>query len=73
MHLRDQRRRRHRPTRSSAVATVTVSAAPAGNFEEVGRLYDIVVVKGWAIDPDTGAPIAVKTRIDGVDVATGDR
>jgi hypothetical protein len=50
--------------------TVTVSAAPAGNFEEIGRLYDIVVVNGWAIDPDTQAPIAVKTRIDGVDVAT---
>ena len=50
--------------------TVTVSAAPAGNFEEIGRIYGVVVVKGWAIDPDTGAPIAVTTRIDGVDVAT---
>ena len=51
--------------------SVTVSAAPIGNFEDAGRIYDILVVKGWAIDPDTGAPVAVKVRVDGVDVQTG--
>ena len=51
--------------------SVTVSAAPIGNFEDGGRLYDILVVKGWALDPDTGAPIAVKVRVDGVVVQTG--
>jgi GH25 family lysozyme M1 (1,4-beta-N-acetylmuramidase) len=51
--------------------SVTVSAAPIGNFEDAGRLYDIIVVKGWTIDPDTGAPLAVKVRIDGVDVQAG--
>ena len=50
---------------------VTVSAAPIGNLEQVNRFYDILGVQGWAIDPDTGAPLRVKVRVDGVDVQTG--
>ncbi|MFB7893123.1 hypothetical protein ACFC1I_13050 [Microbacterium sp. NPDC056044] len=52
--------------------SVTVSApapaanrAPFGNFEAVSVASGALTVSGWAIDPDTTAPIAVHVYVDG--------
>ncbi|MCE4025684.1 hypothetical protein LXM50_06835 [Microbacterium sp. Au-Mic1] len=46
----------------------TLSAQPFGNFESAVAVSGGVQVSGWAIDPDTTAPIAVHFYIDGVGV-----
>jgi len=46
--------------------TVTVAGAPYGHYEAAVAVAGGVEVSGWAIDPDTAAPIAVHVYVDGV-------
>lgn len=51
--------------------SVTVPHNPFGNLEAVApeaptSPASLVVVRGWAIDPDTTAPVAVHVYVDGV-------
>ena len=46
--------------------TITVAGAPFGHFESAVAATDGIEVSGWAIDPDTTAPIAVNFYVDGV-------
>ena len=50
--------------------TVDLSGAPFGFLEQVSTTASDVTVTGWAIDPDTTAPIDVQILLDGVVVAT---
>ncbi len=48
--------------------TVTMNLDPYGSFESVGRASgggSNIVAKGWAIDPETSAPINVQVSVDG--------
>ncbi|HEY6533662.1 MAG TPA: glycoside hydrolase family 25 protein [Acidimicrobiales bacterium] len=47
--------------------TVSNSAAPVGSIDGAGRLYDILGVNGWALDPDTTGPVRVAIQVDGVE------
>jgi hypothetical protein len=47
--------------------TVTNSSAPVGNVDGAGRLYDILGVNGWTIDPNTSAAVMVSIQVDGVE------
>jgi GH25 family lysozyme M1 (1,4-beta-N-acetylmuramidase) len=51
--------------------TVTMTGPPVGNLEWIARYYDVVGVSGWAIDPDTSAPVVVTLQVDGVDLVSG--
>lgn len=48
--------------------TVTVRDvhSPAGNFEGVGPVAGGILVRGWALDPDTAASIYLWVTVDGV-------
>jgi GH25 family lysozyme M1 (1,4-beta-N-acetylmuramidase) len=46
--------------------SITVTGAPFGHFEAVVAVAGGVEVSGWAIDPNTDAPIAVHLYVDGV-------
>jgi hypothetical protein len=47
--------------------TVTVATGPpVGNLEVAGRGYGGLIVQGWAVDPDTGAPVTVQAFVNGV-------
>jgi len=46
-----------------------VSHVPIGSVDSAVNAGDTVRVAGWAIDPDTGAPIAVHVYVDGVATA----
>ena len=50
--------------------TVRVSNAPIGNIEAVARLYDVLLVSGWAVDPDTSASVRLRVTVDGAAVAS---
>lgn len=54
--------------------TVTVDVPnarpPYGNLESVSAADGSVTVSGWAVDPDTTAPIAVHVYVDGTATAT---
>jgi hypothetical protein len=43
--------------------TITVTQSPIGNFEAVSQNGTGVRFRGWAIDPDTSAPIAVHAYV----------
>lgn len=45
--------------------TVTRSATPVGNLDSVRMAPGGVTVSGWALDPDTAAPILVRAYVDG--------
>jgi hypothetical protein len=45
--------------------TVTVGGNPRGNFESVTATTGSVTVSGWALDPDSAAPINVHVYVDG--------
>jgi hypothetical protein len=45
-----------------------VDRAPIGKFEDVRRSPGGVTAAGWALDPDTGAPIAVRLSVGGHDL-----
>ena len=47
-------------------ATVDVPSDPFGNVESGARYLGVGAVTGWAIDPDTSAPISVQVTVDGV-------
>lgn len=46
-------------------ATV-LGGSPFGNFESAGGVSDGIQIGGWAIDPDTTAPIYLWVTVDGV-------
>lgn len=47
-------------------STVTVrNTAPFGSLDSATGVQGGIVAKGWAIDPDTSAPIAVHVYVDG--------
>lgn len=48
--------------------TVLSWVLPAGNLEVVTASHDQVSVAGWALDPDTAAPISVDIYVDGVNL-----
>ncbi|TFV87776.1 SpoIID/LytB domain-containing protein [Blastococcus sp. CT_GayMR16] len=51
--------------------TLVLKVVPVGNFEAAaGRAADLTVT-GWALDPETNAPIDVHVYVDGVNTATG--
>jgi GH25 family lysozyme M1 (1,4-beta-N-acetylmuramidase) len=51
--------------------TVRVTGTPFGSFDDAARLDATTArVRGWAIDPDTTAPIEVRIAVDGVVVGT---
>ena len=45
--------------------SVTRSGSPFGNFEAARAIPGSIEIKGWAIDPDTTAPIYVWVTVDG--------
>jgi GH25 family lysozyme M1 (1,4-beta-N-acetylmuramidase) len=47
--------------------TVTNSPAPVGSVDGGGRLFDILGINGWALDPDTTGPVTVAILVDGVE------
>jgi hypothetical protein len=47
------------------VVTPPAGGSPRGNFERATGVDGGVVVKGWALDPDTTAPIYVWVTVDG--------
>ncbi|HVE94007.1 MAG TPA: hypothetical protein VNB24_03735 [Acidimicrobiales bacterium] len=47
-----------------ACRTVTVDPMPFGSLDIVSRTSDGIRVAGWAIDPDTAAPIPVHVYVD---------
>lgn len=45
--------------------TITMpSNNPRGNFESVAGAYGVLMISGWALDPDTAAPIPVHVYVD---------
>jgi hypothetical protein len=40
-------------------------AGPAGSFDLAAEFLQLIIVAGWAADPDTGAPIPVHVYVDG--------
>ena len=44
---------------------VSAAGSPFGNVESVRAVAGAIAVKGWAIDPDTAAPIYVWATLDG--------
>jgi hypothetical protein len=61
-------------TRNSAPAcsTITLALSPIGKFESLARQSGAsnLVVRGWALDPDTTGPSNVQVILDGTTVAT---
>jgi SpoIID/LytB domain protein len=57
--------------------TVTLAVNPIGNVERVTGSGSAITVSGWALDPETSAPIDVHVYVDGAPVgravADGDR
>lgn len=51
-------------------AVVTVSAPPDGWIDSVNVLGSKVTVSGWALDPNTSAPVEVRLLVDGSIAAT---
>lgn len=62
---RGKRQLRVEPVDVSSGAPALVNRAPEGGFERAARAPGGVAVGGWAIDPDTGAPIAVQVQLNG--------
>lgn len=59
------------PNLSLGCRTVTVTErAPIGFLDSVTTTSTTITATGWAIDPDTDAPIAVHTYVDGNAVAS---
>jgi hypothetical protein len=54
-----------RSNRALGCRTATVGGTPVGNFESLAAGPDQVSLSGWALDPDTSAPIHVDVWIDG--------
>jgi len=54
---------------------LTLEVVPVGNFESVTGGATTMTVTGWAVDPETSAPIGVHVYVDGANVAmlTADR
>jgi GH25 family lysozyme M1 (1,4-beta-N-acetylmuramidase) len=51
--------------------SVTNSAKPIGNFEWSARAYGVALgVSGWAVDPDTNAPVQVRVTVNGTVLTT---
>lgn len=50
--------------------TVVVPSDPVGNIDTSARYLGLAQVSGWAIDPDTSAPISVRVYVDGAYVTT---
>jgi hypothetical protein len=50
-------------------STVAVASAPLGALDAAPRVPQGVRVVGWALDPDTAAPVAVHVYVDGTLVA----
>jgi hypothetical protein len=40
--------------------------APIGTLDVASTRYDVVRVRGWALDPNTADPVAVRVYVDGV-------
>jgi len=59
----------HNPRLGCRVVDVP-TGRPFGNLESVTRQSGGVQVTGWAIDPDTSDPVAVRVRVNGTLVAT---
>lgn len=51
---------------SNPLSPALNSEAPIGEFQLADMRNNEVIVAGWALDPDTNAPINVHIRIDGV-------
>lgn len=47
-----------------------MSGDPVGEIDEISSTKGAVVIRGWALDPDTTAPIEVHAYIDGSGIAT---
>ena len=45
--------------------TIVVGRAPTGWLDSVSTNFQQTTVSGWAIDPDTAAPISVSVSVDG--------
>ena len=54
-----------RSNRALGCRTATVGGTPVGHFESLAAGPDQVTLSGWALDPDTSAPIHVDVWIDG--------
>src|SRR4030095_16529768 len=48
-----------------------VAFNPYGSLDETLRRPGGLLVRGWAIDPDSASPIDVQVQIDGATVASG--
>lgn len=43
----------------------TTPSLPFGALDPIGARYDVATVRGWAIDPNTTAPVQVHVYVDG--------
>ena len=57
------------PAGKALCRSVVVTHKPFGAFDTLRVSRGQVTVQGWALDPDTKAPISVHVRIDGILVA----
>jgi hypothetical protein len=62
---RGERQLHVEPVDVSSGAPALVNRAPDGGLERAARAPGGVAVGGWAIDPDTGAPIGVQVQLNG--------
>ena len=56
---------------TTVTAKPTATGAVQGAFESAKTGVGTIAVTGWAVDPDTYAPVNYKVHLDGVGIATG--
>jgi GH25 family lysozyme M1 (1,4-beta-N-acetylmuramidase) len=50
--------------------TLTISSTPGGSIDWSARAFGHLGISGWAIDPDTNAPVKVRVTVDGTVLTT---
>src|SRR6478736_4109920 len=52
-------------TRVAELANSAVSVSPIGSWDTAVAAGTAVTMAGWALDPETPAPVVVEIRVDG--------
>lgn len=47
------------------------NVSPVGSFDQIERSLDLATVSGWALDPETAAPIDIHVYVDGAFAGSG--
>ncbi|CAM8629694.1 Glycoside hydrolase, family 25 [Acidimicrobiia bacterium] len=51
--------------------TLTIASKPGGSIDWSARAYDVALgISGWAVDPDTNAPVQVRVTVNGTVLTT---